>query len=228
MKNSPVSLTIALLFLFVSSDVISQIQDKYGREIKKVQYQVRGAFNSSSISVESKNSHVYGSEKSKTGYNFGLVADIAIGKSFYFQPGLSLTSKGSKVRGMDYEEWGGEANLNAVYLQVPLLFAYKIFLKKWNNSFNIGVGPYIAYGIGGNVSGKNTAKSNTFGDYGWCNRPDIGYSMELSFEMPRIILFMGGEYGFTHMLKNSILLPEYQNDISFHNSNSYIGIGYKF
>lgn len=222
MKNLRLSLIVILLSCTVLS-LSSQTIDKYGREVKRVQFIGRTAVNLSTMTAENKGGGYYGTEKSRVGYNFGVMADIAMGKNFYFQPNLSFSAKGSKIRGL--EEVGGyEVSMNALYVQVPLLFAYKLDIQRWDNSFNIALGPYLAYGVGGTISGL----ADTFGNNGLCNRFDVGLNMELSFELPKFVFFMGYEYGFTNMVKNSMIKPEFQHNMSFHNSTNYYGVAYKF
>lgn len=140
-----------------------------------------------------------------------------MGRNFYFQPGLSFTAKGSKLSGSRVD-----MTMNALYLQVPIYFAYKLSMYSWENSLNIAMGPYVAYGVGGKITGNGVYDINTFGDEGLANRPDVGFGMELQFEMPKVVFFSGFEGGFARVMKR-----EYFSS-SFQNFNTYFGIGYKF
>lgn len=194
---------------------------------KKTQFIIKGGINFSSIAISDKDGDYYGREKSKVGYNLGIAADIPLGKKFYFQPNLNFSAKGSKLREMNVGSGRADLSMNASYLQIPLLFAYKFDISKWNNSFNIAFGPYIAYGVGGNITGSSI-KLGSFSSDGLCNRTDVGMNMEFQLELPKIIFILGYEYGFTDMIKKETLINEYRNRVSFHNSTNYIGIGYKF
>ncbi len=224
MKNLKNVLVLSIMFCLYIPVVFSQTNEELG---KKTQFIIKGGVNFSSVTISDKEGDYYGSEKSKVGYNLGIAADIPLGKKFYFQPNLNLSAKGSKMREMNIGGSTADLSMNALYLQVPLLFAYKFDFNKWNNSFNIAFGPYVAYGVGGNITGPSI-KFDTFGLDGLCNKADVGMTMELQLELPKIILIFGGEYGFANMIKKEALLSEYQDRFSFRNSTSYIGIGYKF
>ncbi len=79
------------------------------------------------------------------GYHVGINAQIPIAPEFYFQPGLLLTVKGAKS---DVGEISSKYHLT--YLELPLNFVYKAVLG--NGYFMIGLGPYLAYGVGGKVN----------------------------------------------------------------------------
>lgn len=191
----------------------------YEIDVKKVQFQVRAGLNISTqrVTIDGE----AGTEESKVGYNFGGIADISLGKSFYFQTGLFFTAKGSQMRQMDVGGRTVDMTMNSLYLQVPIYFAYKMPVGGWPNSFNIAMGPYVAYGVGGKVSGGGYS-ADTFGDKGLANRPDIGLGMELQFEMPKVVFFYGFEAGFAETIKREYI------GLKVNNSNFYFGMGYKF
>lgn len=224
MKKLKNVLVLSIMFCLCSSTVISQTNVE---SAKKTQFIIKGGVNISAITISDKDNDYYGTEKSKIGFNLGVAADIPLGKKFYFQPNLNFSAKGSKLREMNIGTGTADLSMNALYLQIPLLFAYKFDFSRWNNSFNIALGPYAAYGVGGNITGPSI-KVGSFASDGLCNRADIGMSMEFQLELPKIIFILGYEYGFTNMIKKDALLNEYRDRVSFHNSNNYIGIGYKF
>jgi hypothetical protein len=226
MKKLKNLLVLSIVFCLCSSVAFSQTNEE---SAKKTQFIIKGGVNISTIAVNDKDGNLYGTEKPKFGYNLGIAADISLGKQFYFQPNLNLSAKGSMMRGMDIGiDHTVDLSMNALYLQVPLLFAYKFDMSRWNNFFNIAFGPYIAYGVGGNITGPQSLKVGSFSENGFCNKVDVGMNMEFQLELPKIILILGYEYGFTNMIKKEIIKVEYQNRVSYHNSNNYIGIGYKF
>lgn len=224
MKDFKKVLVLSIMLCLYFPAVFSQTDEE---PAKKTQLIVKGGINFSNIAISDKEGKYNGTEKSRIGYNIGLATDMPLGKKFYFQPNLSLSSKGSKLRKVSIDRGIADLSMNALYTQITLLFAYKFDLKKWNNSFNIALGPYVAYGVGGNITGSSI-KTGTFGTDGLCNTIDAGMSMELQLELPKIIFILGGESGFTDMIKTEALLYDYQNRLSIHNLISYIGIGYKF
>ncbi|GAB6009646.1 porin family protein [Dysgonomonas reticulitermitis] len=242
MKKLKNVLVLSILFCLCSSVAFSQTNEGLA---KKTQFIIKGGLNFSTIAVSDKDNDYYGTEKSKVGFNLGIAADIPLGKKFYFQPNLNFSAKGSKQKEINIGTEIENLSLNTLYMQIPLLFAYKFDFKKWNNSFNIAFGPYVAYGVGGNiVSGsyvspgaggmiyRPSIKVGSFSS-DICNKADIGMNMEFQFELPKIMFILGYEYGFTNMIKTHDLFfddlsYEYRNRTSYHNSTNYIGIGYKF
>jgi hypothetical protein len=80
--------------------------------------------------------------KSKVGGTFGILADIPLGSSGSFMPGLNFVQKGGKL---DVE--GMKDKLTTNYLELPLNFAYKLQLN--NGKFFIGAGPALNMGLAG-------------------------------------------------------------------------------
>jgi len=78
------------------------------------------------------------------GYHAGINVQIPFAPQFFFQPGLLITTKGTKFTDGSLTE-----KIKLVYVELPLNVVYKAILGK--GSIMIGFGPYIAYGIGGKV-----------------------------------------------------------------------------
>lgn len=193
---------------------------------KKVTFQARGGLNLSNLTAYDDGTSYKG--KVKAGFNIGGIADCRLGNNFYLQTGLMLTSKGAKIEGVMIEDgYYTDETINAIYLQVPLYFMYKIELPNNVNKLNIGLGPYVGYGIGGKSSyDLSTAdlSVDTFGDNGQLNRVDAGLGMELQFEMAKFVFILGAEAGVTKAFKKEYIAQ----DISIRNNVSYLSVGYKF
>jgi hypothetical protein len=84
------------------------------------------------------------------GYHAGINVQIPIVAEFYLQPGFLYTLKGAKSTYSAYTE-----TTKIGYLEMPLDLVYKIALG--NGYFVLGVGPYAAYGINGNVKEKGNS-----------------------------------------------------------------------
>lgn len=82
--------------------------------------------------------------KIKTGFHVGVNAEIPIATEFYLQPGVLFTTKGAKDKDDD------DIKVNLSYIEVPINFLYKPELGM--GKLLLGIGPYIAFGIGGKVS----------------------------------------------------------------------------
>jgi len=85
-----------------------------------------------------------------TGYHIGINAQMPIASKLYFQPGLLFSTKGAKTSG---ELSNSTTTIN--YLEMPLNFVYKT--PCGSGYFMVGVGPYLAYGIGGKVKTTSNA-----------------------------------------------------------------------
>ncbi len=86
------------------------------------------------------------------GYHVGVNAQIPIAPTFYFQPGLLLSTKGAKNINNEIT-----STYNLTYIELPLNFVYKAALGK--GYIMLGFGPYLAYGIGGKVKTEGGALS---------------------------------------------------------------------
>jgi len=89
------------------------------------------------------------------GYQAGVVLDYSFNQTLFFQPGLIVNSKGSKIE----ETFSGGGSItkttikaNPLYVEMPLLLGVRFGLE--NLKIYGAAGPYVAYG----VAGKNTAK----------------------------------------------------------------------
>ncbi|NTW25346.1 MAG: PorT family protein [Lentimicrobium sp.] len=82
------------------------------------------------------------------GFHAGVNVQIPIAPQFYFQPGLLFSTKGAKN---EYSVLGVNiiSTTKLSYIEMPLNLVYKAQLG--NGFFMLGFGPYIGYGISGNV-----------------------------------------------------------------------------
>ncbi len=90
-----------------------------------------------------------------TGIQLGILADMPLGKGFYFQPGIDYSMKGRKfnrnydtlnmVQDSIYPVYQNNV-LKLAYIEIPLNLTYKIFLSSSHkSSFFISAGPYFAF-----------------------------------------------------------------------------------
>lgn len=84
-----------------------------------------------------------------TRFHVGVNAEIPVAPDFYFQPGLLFSTKGARLEDIDLPGSDVESRLNLSYLELPLNFLYKPSLG--SGKLIVGLGPYVAYGIGGKV-----------------------------------------------------------------------------
>lgn len=220
---------LIILFVLLANTIHADAQDISDENIKKVGFQVRGGLNLSNL-IAYHDGETY-SEKLKVGFNVGAIADIRLSNVFYLQTGLTFTSKGAKVKDITMDDINGtmEATMNAMYLQVPIYFTYKVQLPNNNNRFNIALGPYFGYGIAGKSTytpyGSSVGFSlDTFDkDHLW-NRPDLGLGLEVQFETEKLVFILGSEAGLTRAWKTQYL----SESININNRVSYLTVGFKF
>jgi len=92
------------------------------------------------------------------GFNIGVNAEIPVAPGFYFQPGLLYTIKGAKGT-QDFQGLTIKTTARLSYLEVPLNLIYKPTLG--TGRLLLGFGPYVAFGIGGEVEYEGGGNSYT-------------------------------------------------------------------
>ena len=139
------------------------------------------------------------------GYHFGGNVQIPIAPEFYFQPGLLYTTKGAKNTTDKYK---------LSYIEMPLNMVYKALLG--SGYVMVGFGPYIAYGIGGQVITKGGLTDIKAFDAG--GNIFVGYEMASG-----MFLQLNTQFG---MLK---INPEFPDDkSSVKNTGFGLSLGYRF
>ena len=73
----------------------------------------------------------------------GVGMDYGFSEKWSLQSGLMISSKGWK-----YKEEGEKMTFRPIYLDIPILAAYKFNISD-NTKFVINAGPYLAFGLGG-------------------------------------------------------------------------------
>jgi hypothetical protein len=84
-------------------------------------------------------------------FNFGAYAYVSIAEEFFIRPELAFAEKGTKIT-------DGNTKLHVSYLELPVSFLYKGAVS--DGKVLVGIGPYIALGIGGKVK-YNDGTTNT-------------------------------------------------------------------
>jgi hypothetical protein len=169
-------------------------------------------------------------------YHAGVNIQLPLAPQIYFQPGLMYAVKGAKN---SYGSLLGTFKLS--YIELPLNVVYKAALG--NGYFNLGFGPYIAYGIGGkatiesstasikkDVIFKNVVETGDDLSTPYFKALDAGGNIFIGFEMAAgIFLQLDAQLG---MLK---INPEDKRIVGIFTSNSVvkntgfgISLGYRF
>jgi Outer membrane protein beta-barrel domain len=139
MKNRLSS--IALILMLSASFTIAQ-------EKTKISFGILGGAN-----YQNLNGKLSSGDKLQNdmllGFHGGVNVQIPIAPEFYFQPGVMFAIKGAKSTNTLGTE---TTKLN--YIEVPLNLVYKGSIG--NGFVMLGFGPYVAYGISGNVKNAGT------------------------------------------------------------------------
>lgn len=169
-------------------------------------------------SYTSKASGTKTTSKLIVGLEAGVYANISLADEFYFQPSLLYAGKGGKDKNSD-------TKINLSYLELPLDFLFKPDIGN-GNKFIVGVGPYVAYGIGGSVKGS-TPSYDPFKSYNGADaslkRFDAGANVQLGYEMPS-----GFNVGLNTDLGLVNALNHGDNNNSFRNTSFAVTVGYTF
>lgn len=147
MKKNKIIYTALVLFLTAQ---IALGQKSSG---SKTSFSFKAGINLTSVTATADGEKVKDNSL-KSGVNAGFYADVMLGKNFYFEPGLIVTSKGTVNKGSITK-----TTISGVYAEVPLNFVYKS--KGNNGGFILGAGPYISYGIAGTVKERNNGYKET-------------------------------------------------------------------
>lgn len=158
----------------------------------------------------------------KPGYQIGAGLEYQFNNKWSLQPSLMLITKGLKSSGEYLPEYGDgsfDIKENRMYLQLPILAAYRFSLNEGLNLV-LSAGPYVAYGIGGKYTNKVTSEgkdipteSNTFSDT--YNRIDAGVNTGVTLEMNKFTVGVFGEYGLVKVANGK-------------NISYGLNVGYKF
>jgi hypothetical protein len=131
-----------MLVLFAGLCMLASI----GYSQTRTSFAIRAGINFQNLNGEEPGGHDL-DNKLKTGFHVGVEADIPVAEEFYFRPGVLYSQKGAKLDDPD------DTKVNIGYIEVPLSFVYKPVLG--TGKLILGIGPYLAYGIGGKVKSND-------------------------------------------------------------------------
>jgi hypothetical protein len=144
MKTRLLSFTIFLMFM--ASLAVAQRTDK-----AKTSFAVLGGVNFQNFNGKDNNGDKLQNDMLLC-YHAGVNIQLPLAPQIYFQPGLMYAAKGAKN---SYGSLTGTFKLS--YIELPLNVVYKAMLG--NGFFNLGFGPYVAYGIGGKATIEGSTAS---------------------------------------------------------------------
>lgn len=153
-----------------------------------------------------------------TNVRAGITVDIPLAEEFYIGTGLLYSGKGGKDDGV---------KTNLSYLQVPVNFLFKP--EVGTGKLNLGVGPYLAYGVAGNhktTVGNADISVKAFDDEAGVarlKRFDAGLGIVAGYELPvGLYLGLNADLGLINAYDNT------DNSRSWHNTSFGVSVGYKF
>ncbi len=179
MKKSVKSMAVCLIMLCLSVQVGAQSVQKSALFDKTIHVGARLGMNVSAIRglQDQLNPYDVGAEVS---YNLGVVVDVPVMRFLSVQPGLYLTTKGFGGEYTNDEPYNRQDIIISgmgIYLEVPVLAVGKFPVAK-NFTLRPNIGPYFAYGIGGNVK-KEVTSTLVIGEFTKETETDyFGYSKD--------------------------------------------------
>jgi len=213
-------------------------------QILPVSFGIKAGVNLATSSIDMGDFY---NKSSKVGFNVGVTAEYRLIESFYIESGLSLTTKGPKLKGADmwiggsldsYTIW--KQNVNQMYLQLPVLAAYKINIVP-GIKLLVHAGPYFAYGIGGKAdikynytggaSGEPKTKLDTFDKDHGLKKFDMGLLGGVGAEFGKLVFTLDYELGLSDLSRkdfSNITYLLWDDNVSYKNRNASLSLGYKF
>jgi hypothetical protein len=226
MKNK--ILFFILAFVLVGFSAKSQSSD--------VSYGIRGGINFQTFAGQDINGDKLNINTVQR-FNLGLVIETHVANQTFFQTGLQLSTKGARSN-YYFQNMDMSAEYNLTYLEVPLNLVFKPALG--NGHLLVGFGPYLAYGLGGNVNYDfsdysatesivftNNYESTDPTDWRYFKHLDYGGNLLLGYELPSGLSFQfNAQLG---LAKINALDLSYDNEKTiFRNSGYGLSIGYMF
>lgn len=181
MKNLKI-LTIAC-FIGLATFTYSQAQE--------LRTGIKGGLNVSNLYIDEADD-----ENPRYGFNLGVFTQVGNG-SFVLQPELNYTTKGTKTTyGGDF--FDGEADFNLNYLEVPILFTFKL-----GDDADIHIGPYAGYLVGSNFkSDDNFFSTDVELDRDNFKSFDFGLSGGMALNFDAISVGARYNYGLTKIAES--------------------------
>lgn len=173
------------------------------------------------------------SPKITLAYKLGVAVECPFDKVWSLQTGIFFASKGTNHTIVEMDGFSAQAQVNALYLELPLMAAARFSIDR-NTGIVISAGPYCAWGIGGKTkalgyggsspsrpdwNSGSVIEMDTFGEEGLdLRRMDYGVGAGISVEYRHYIIGIDGQFG----------LCKLQKELDAKNLTGFVTIGYKF
>ena len=189
----------------------------------QIQLGVTGGADYTTMNVRSEFQNVLG-VKGTSSYHFGIASKYSVNENVCLAADLLFAKKGFQQSDRQY---GTDSltnfDVSLYYIELPVLMEFKVKFKKMNVLF--GIGPYVSYGIGGNVKLDITSPSTNLSytekirwdkynsdptnvgesivyDYGYSKikRLDYGVVTRFGIEFNSFILSAEYKYGIANLM----------------------------
>lgn len=186
-------------------------------------------------------SHFWGKQASSDtniAWKAGIGAEYNFNSWWSIRSGLDVVRKG----GNDQIDGLGQADIHAIYLELPLMPTLSFPLQKDIHGF-IGIGPYISIGLGGTTTGSTISessslsspfKANTFGNIIDGNmgyrRFDVGAAFTVGLEYHRFILSAEAQMGCMQVNKQleQLIMLQTARPYCPKNFSAFFTLAYRF
>ena len=176
----------------------------------QVKWDARVGMNFSNMTKDSE-------AKALPGFNLGVGMDYGFSENWSLQSGLMISSKGWK-----YKEEGEKMTFRPIYLDIPILAAYKFNISD-NTKFVINAGPYLAFGLGGKAKYGDVDYKLFKSDEGDWKRFDLGIQYGIGLELSdHYLINLTGWNGFICPWDTE------EGEDKCKNMTFSIGVGYRF
>lgn len=193
----------------------------------QLSFGVKGSFNMYNLSSKDNDGKKIESSMIPA-FDAGAFVEIPIVPEFYFRPELYFATKGAKSKNET-----PESKINLSYIVLPLNFLYKSDLS--GGKVFIGIGPYLALGVGGKISSgsndykikfKNDVTMNDLETTLYYKPIDFGANLIAGYEFKnKISLAINTSLGLTNIESK---VDGKQTDSSTKNNGFGLTIGYRF
>ncbi len=193
----------------------------------QLSFGVKGSFNMYNLSSKDNDGKKIESSMIPA-FDAGAFVEIPIAPEFYFRPELYFATKGAKSKNQT-----PESKINLSYIVLPLNFLYKSDLS--GGKVFIGIGPYLALGVGGKISSgsndykikfKNDVTMNDLETSLYYKPIDFGANLIAGYEFKnKISLAINTSLGLTNIESK---VDGKQADSSTKNNGFGLTIGYQF
>jgi hypothetical protein len=146
------------------------------------------------------------------GYSVGFSYNRLVNSRMFLSLGLNIDEKGYGIKTDIYTETL-DSKVKMYYLDLPIKFNYMFLIN--NDNITMGLGPYVGYGLWGNITSeygeiketKDVKWGNNGGDYNGSpdhKRLDIGLTGSITYQINRFSIGLDYQVGFLDMVSDGL------------------------